>query len=134
MSENKLKENPREEEEKEEKIPRKKSNGSRNIIRFINVFGHVNRNQVVHSMPFILFISLLLIIYIGNNYYAEGLIRDIDRTKKELKEKRAEYISTKSRLMYHSNQSEMAKALEPFQVKESVHPPGKIFIAEEKRK
>jgi hypothetical protein len=113
--------------------PRKKSKPSafrKSFIKLNGVFGIFDRNQIVHLMPFILFVSFLLVGYISNSYYAERVIRDIDRTKAELKEKRAEYISTLSHLMYQSNQSEVAKSLAPFEIKESTVPPEKIFITE----
>ena len=102
----------------------------RGFVKVSSVFGIFDRNQIVHQMPFILFVSLILICYISNSYYAERMIRDIDKTKAELKEKRAEYISTMSRLMYQSNQSEVAKSLAPYEIKESTTPPEKIFITE----
>jgi hypothetical protein len=124
------------EETPREKPAAKKASykSTRNFLRFVNVFGGVSRNQIVHSMPFILFITLLLMGYISNSYYAEGIIRDIDKTKKELKEKRAEYITTMSRLMYVSNQSEVARLLADYGVKESTEPPRKISIADKKKK
>jgi hypothetical protein len=100
------------------------------FVKISGVFGIFDKNQIVHQMPFILFVSVLLIGYISNSYYAERIIRDIDKTKSELKEKRAEYISTLSQLMYQSNQSEVARSLAPFQIKESTTPPEKIFITE----
>ena len=128
MSENKIKKTLESEEVPKEKPLRKKKSFSstRKFIRFVNVFAGVNRNQVVNSMPFVLFITVLLMGYISNSYYAEGLIRDIDKTKKELKEKRAEYITTMSRLMYVSNQSEVARLLSGFEIKESTEPPYRI--------
>lgn len=133
MSVNRIKEKVATEEPVIEQAPKKSSiRTSRNFIRFMSMFGNVNRNQIVHSMPFILFISVLLIIYIGNSYYAEGLIREIDKTKNDMKEKRAEYISMKSKLMYFSNQSEVAKALELYQIKESTRPPFKIVVEQSK--
>ncbi len=130
MSENKIKEKKEAEAPEVAVKPGKKTSSkvSRNIIRFMNMFGFINRNQVVHAMPFILFITVLIIGYIGNSYYAEHIIREIDKKKTDLKEKRAQYISVMSRLMYQSNQSEVAKALEPFEIKENTEPPGKIFI------
>jgi hypothetical protein len=107
----------------------------KNVARMANgVFGIFDRNQIVRQMPFILFVSLIIIGYISNSYYAERMIREIDKTKSELKEKRAEYISTMSRLMYLCNQSEVAKVLVPYQIKESTEPPSKIFIAEATKK
>jgi hypothetical protein len=143
MAENKIKESKVNEPEEgtgsvteavKEPKPRKKksSRGARSFIRFMNLFGVFDRNQIVHSMPFILFITLLIIGYIANSYYAERVIREIDRTKTELKEKRAEYISTKSELVSQSKQSEVAKALESAQVKESTQPPKRIVMEVEK--
>lgn len=131
MSENKIKEKIVE-KIKTDKPPKKRTptKFSRSFIRFMNMFGIFSRNQVVHLMPFILFMTILLIGYIGNSYYAEHIIREIDKTKTDLKEKRAQYISIMSKLMYQSNQSEVAKALEPYQIKETIEPPAKIFITE----
>ena len=81
-------------------------------------------------MPFILFITLLIIGYIGNSYYAEHIIREIDKTKSDLKDNRAQYISIMSKLMYQSNQSEVAKVLAPYQITETTEPPGNIFITD----
>ena len=136
MSENKIKKTLESEEVPKEKPLRKKKSFSstRKFIRFVNVFAGVNRNQVVNSMPFVLFITVLLMGYISNSYYAESIIRDIDKTKRELKEKRAEYITTSSRLMYVSNQSEVAKLLSNYGVKESTEPPFKLYIKSSAKK
>ena len=136
MTRNKIKEPVIEEVVPEVKAPVKKTSfkSTRKFIQFANIFGVVSRNQVVNAMPFILFITVLLMVYISNGYYAEGLIREIDQTKKELKEKRAEYITTMSRLMYVSNQSEVAKMLSGFGVKESTEPPYRIINNKDKKK
>ena len=131
---NKLKPPPAPQESQEETTvpkPRKKAKPSlfkKGVNRFMGVFGIFERNQVVNLMPFILFVSVLIICYIANSYYAEKMIRDIDKTKVELKEKRAEHISIMSRLMYQSNQSEVARSLAPYEIKESTQPPSKIFV------
>lgn len=131
MSVNKLKQQTEEKPLEKRPVRRKPSSGfSNSIMKFMNMFGIFSRNQVVNMMPFILFLTILLIGYIGNSYYAEHLIREIDKTKHELKEKRAQYISVMSKLMYQSNQSEVARSLEQYQIKETIEPPDKIFISE----
>jgi hypothetical protein len=134
MAENKIKE--QEPEQEEEAAPKKKrpSKPARNLIRFMGVFGVFDRNQIVHAMPFILFITLLVMFYIGNSYYAESTIRKIDKIKIELNEKRAEYISTESDVMFRSKPSEVAKAVEPMQIKEPLEPPKRIIVRQEKKK
>ena len=73
---------------------------------------------------------MLIIGYIANSYYAERVIREIDKTKTELKEKRAEYISTKSMLMNNSRQSQVAGALESVNIKETTEPPKMIIVTD----
>ena len=72
--------------------------------------------------PFVLFISFLAFVYIANNYYAERKIRNINKIQKELKEIKYEHISTKSKLMQISKQSQIAKKMESTGIKESTEP------------
>ena len=99
----------------------------------MGVFGVLDRNQLVHAMPFILFITLLIIFYIGNSYNAESTIRQIDKMKVELKDKRAEFISTKSDVMFRSKPSEVAKAVQPMQIKEPLEPAKRIVVLQEEK-
>jgi hypothetical protein len=143
MAENRIRKKAEEPEEEndgvsgeaEERRPRSRKS-SRRFFRMMNVFGMFDRDQVVHAMPFIGFVTLLTIGYIANSYYAERVIREIGKTKKDIRELNAEYISTSSELMYRSRPSEVAKAVKGMGLKEPVEPPGKIVInqtPEEKR-
>lgn len=133
MGENKIKEEqPLPQEETPEKKKRS-SKSARNFIRFTSVFGVFSRNQIVHAMPFILFITGLIMFYIGNSYFAESTIRKIDKMQLELEEKRAEYISISSEVMRRSKPSEVAKAVEPMQIKEPLEPPKRIIVREERK-
>ncbi len=130
-TENKIKAEPK----PEKAAPKKKrsSRTERKLIRFMGVFGIFDRNQVVHAMPFILFVTVLIMFYIGNSYYAESTIRKIDKIKIELKERRAEFISTRSDVMFRSKPSEVAKAVEYMQIKESLEPPKRIVVEDGKK-
>jgi hypothetical protein len=136
MAENKIIEEPEPQEEPAEETPKKKKSPgqTKKIIRFIDVFGILDRNQLVHSMPFILFVTVLIMFYIGNSYDAESTIRKIDKIKVELNEKRAEFISTRSEVMFRSKPSEVAKAVEPMQIKEPLEPPKRIVVQQEAKK
>jgi hypothetical protein len=112
-------------------VPKKKKKKS---FSFMQVFGIFERQQIVNLMPFILFLTFLILIYIGNSYYAERTIRQIDKTKTELKEKRAEFISTSSELMFRTKQSEVAKAIAREGLKESVEPQKKIMVVTDNSK
>lgn len=143
MAENKRKPAPvveSEEELEEEQAPKPEAKAKKKakppvfFTRFADVFGVFKRNEIAKAMPFVLFVTFLIVCYIGNSYYAEKVIRDIEKTKNELKERRAEYISTMSQLMTESKQSEVARELSSYELKESTEPPQKIFAPEEKTK
>ena len=93
----------------------------------------INMGTIVSWMPFIFFLALMAILYIANTYYAEKTIREINQTKKELKDLRAEYIYTKSELMFSSRQSEVSKMVSDMAIKESTVPPRKIMVTKTKK-
>ena len=88
----------------------------------------LSKDNVLVHLPFILFLTLMGLGYIANGYYAEKSVREISRITAELKELKSEYITAKSELMFMSNQSEVARAVSPFGLKESTVPPKKIVV------
>jgi len=84
--------------------------------------------KALKHLPYFLFLAFAAILYIANGYYADGKIREVNKTNNQLKELRSEYISTKSDLMFASKQSEVAKAVEAEGLKEPVVPPIKIEV------
>jgi hypothetical protein len=116
------------EKKKEDSKGRKNVRAARKFLNVLSVDNFINRNNVVQTMPFVFFLTLLTIVYIANSYYGEKTIREIDSISKELKELRSEYISVKSELMFKSKQSEVAKSVEPMELRESVVPPKKIIV------
>ena len=83
----------------------------------------ISYRWVTKNMPFFLFLAMLAVVYIYNGHYADKLVRDINRTNKELKELQYEYKTLKSEVMFRSKQSELARAVEPFGLKELSSPP-----------
>jgi hypothetical protein len=88
----------------------------------------LSHEETLKFMPFLLFLSLLAVIYIANGYYSEANVRKQNKLTEELKDLRSEYIITKSDLMFISKQSEVAKASAVLGIKESVVPPKKIVV------
>ena|SRR3569833_318654 len=78
---------------------------------------------IMKNVTFFLFLAALAVVYIYNGHYADKIVRDINRTNKELKELQYEYKTLKSEVMFRSKQSELAKAVEPFGLKELMQPP-----------
>ena|ERR1700679_971541 len=89
--------------------------------------GQQGTRWVIKSMGrnigFFLFLAALAVVYIYNGHYADNISRDITRTDREVKELQYEYKTLKSEVMFRSKQSELAKAVEPFGLKELMHPP-----------
>lgn len=78
---------------------------------------------IMRNMPFFLFLAALAVIYIYNGHYADKVVRDINRTNQELKELQYEYKTLKSEVMFRSKESELARAVAPFGLKELTTPP-----------
>ncbi len=85
----------------------------------------LTRDSVINQLPFILFIVVLAIIYIGNRYNAEKIIRETSTIQNEIKDLRSEAITISSELMYISKQSEVEKLIKSKNINlvESAQPP-----------
>ena len=96
----------------------------------------LTRKSVIRQLPFILFLTFLAIIYIGNRYHAEKIVRKTVAIQNEINELRAEAITTAAELMFISKQSEVSKLVKQknLDLEESVEPPTKINISKRKRK
>ena len=80
------------------------------------------------TFRYLLYLALLAFIYIANNYYAETNIREINQLRKDLKELRYEYISTKTQLMHIEKQSQIEKQLAKRGIKKNKQPVKTIKI------
>ncbi len=84
----------------------------------------------VHYLPKIFFVMVLGLIYIGNTHYAEQTVRKINLIQIEVEDLRADYTTLKSDLMFSSKQSEVARKVKAFGLKESLIPPYKVVVEE----
>lgn len=101
---------------------------ARRWLKLMNVFSLVDKGVLLRIMPFIFFLTVLGLFYIGNSYTSERTIREIDKTSKEIKELRSEYISVKSDLMFVCRQSQVSKSVEAYGIKHLTTPPKKIVL------
>ena len=92
----------------------------------------VQHETVIRHMPFILFIALLALLYIWNNHYAVKSVKTINKNEKEIKQLKWEYLTAKSELEGKSKQSEVARLVEPYSIKELKAPPVKIYVDEQR--
>ncbi|MDR0713926.1 MAG: hypothetical protein LBF89_06690 [Bacteroidales bacterium] len=91
--------------------------------------GSILTNEfILKNIRFILWMTFLGVIYIGNRYHAEKIARNTNALQKEVNDLRAESITTAARLMNLSRQSKVVEMVESrhMDLVESVKPPYKI--------
>jgi len=121
---------PKEKKRLKFKVKAPKLSGANTIGKFLQSIidgTFLARENSVKTIPFLVFVTFIALLYIANTFLAERTIRSIETTKMELKELRAEYLSLKSEVMFGRNQSIVAKKILPTGIKESVEPPKKII-------
>ena len=100
------------------------------IERRLKLENYFEEGFPVKYLPKILFAMALGLIYISNTHYAEKTVRKINNIQAEVEDLRADYTTMKADLMFASKQSEVAKKVEPFKLKESLRPPYKVEVEE----
>jgi hypothetical protein len=90
----------------------------------------LTREKVVKQLPFLIYMVMIAVLYIANSYNADKGIIESVRLKKANEEYRYAYISTHSKLMNVSRQSELAHKLITTGLKELKVPPRKIIVPE----
>lgn len=88
----------------------------------------VGNKGIVGNIPFILYCSVLGIIYITLNHYAENTIRRINETAKDLKEARWKYIDEKTQLMFLTKESQLIDGVAKLGLEKTKVPPQKIQV------
>ncbi|HQK36945.1 MAG TPA: FtsL-like putative cell division protein [Bacteroidales bacterium] len=85
----------------------------------------LTRQAVLRQLPFILFLTLLAVLYIANRYNAMRMTRQVNELQAEIRELRARSITMAAELMNISRQSQVAKMVQEkgLDLKESVTPP-----------
>jgi hypothetical protein len=100
------------------------------VLRNILDGSILTRDAVIGQLPFIGFLTLIAVLYIGNRYHAEGILRQTVKLQAELKELRAESITSASKLMFASKQSEVARMVKEhgLGLEEAVEPPRQLKV------
>jgi hypothetical protein len=100
------------------------------IERRLKLENYFEEGFPVKYLPKILFVMVIGLIYISNTHYAEKTVRRINNIQAEVEDLRADYTTLKSDLMFASKQSEVAKKVKAFELKESLKPPYKVEVEE----
>lgn len=82
----------------------------------------------VQHLPKMIFVLVLGIFYISNTHYAEKTVRKINYLQTEVEDLRADFTTMKADLMFASKQSEVARKVQQYGLKETLKPPYKIVV------
>jgi hypothetical protein len=85
---------------------------------------------VLKNLLYIIFLTILGAIYIGNRFHAEKITRESSRLTREVRDLKAEALSTSANLMYVSKQSEVYRMVREkgLGLEELKTPPYKLIV------
>ncbi|WP_449438888.1 FtsL-like putative cell division protein [Pedobacter steynii] len=108
-------EEPEEDEELDIRIKKKEPVSENQFFKKLFTEGVVSKEAATEMLPFLIFLSVLGMLYIANSHMAIKNIRNIDQLSKEVKEMSWEYKSLKADLMFKSKLTEVAKKWIPWE-------------------
>jgi hypothetical protein len=114
--------------ENEEKIKKPTTTGS--FIKELLSGSMVSEKIILKNLGYVSFVTLLAAVYIGNRFHAERITRESTKLQREVKDLRAEALSTSADLMYISKQSEVYRLVRErgLNLEELKTPPYKLLV------
>jgi hypothetical protein len=90
----------------------------------------VSETIILKNLGYVSLVTLLAAIYIGNRFHDEKITRETAKLQKEVKDLRAEALSTSADLMYVSKQSEVFRLVKEkgLNLEEMKTPPYKLLV------
>lgn len=90
----------------------------------------VSEKIILKNLGYIAFITLLAAVYIANRFHAEKITRETSKLQQEVKDLRAESLSTSADLMDVSRQSEVERMImqKGLNLEELKTPPYKLLV------
>lgn len=90
----------------------------------------VSEKIILKNLGYVSLLAFLAAIYIGNRFHAEKITRESTRLQREVKDLRAESLSTSADLMYISKQSEVYSMIREkgLNLEELKIPPYKLLV------
>jgi|WetSurMetagenome_2_1015567.scaffolds.fasta_scaffold79173_2 hypothetical protein len=108
----------------------KKQNNSGNFIKELLSGTMVSEKLILKNLGYIALITILTAIYIGNRFNAEKITRESAKLQREVKDLRAESLSTTADLMFISRQSAVFSMVREkgLNLEELKAPPYKLIV------
>lgn len=124
------KENIKENSKEETRESPKKQINTGNFIKELLSGSMVSEKIILKNLGYISLITFLIAIYIGNRFHAERITRESTKLQREVKDLRAESLSTSADLMYLSKQSEVFAMIKEkgLNLEELKTPPYKLLV------
>ncbi|HPJ58117.1 MAG TPA: FtsL-like putative cell division protein [Bacteroidales bacterium] len=90
----------------------------------------ITEKIILRNLWYVLLLTFLAAIYIGNRFHAEKTTREISRLQREVKDLKAESLATSADLMYLSRQSEVYRQVRErgLNLEELKSPPYKLLV------
>jgi hypothetical protein len=90
----------------------------------------VSEKIILKNLGYVSLVTFLAAIYIGNRFHAEKITRESTRLQREVKDLRAESLSTSADLMYISKQSQVYTLVREkgLNLEELKTPPYKLLV------
>jgi hypothetical protein len=90
----------------------------------------VSEKIILKNLGYVALVTLLAAFYIGNRFHAEKITRETTKLLREVKDLRAESLSTSTDLMYVSKQSEVFRLVREkgLNLEELKTPPFKLLV------
>lgn len=91
----------------------------------------ISEKIILKNLGYVSLITILAALYIGNRFNAEKVTRETGRLQREVKDMKAESLSTSADLMYVSRQSEVYRLVREkgLKLEELKTPPYKLLVS-----
>ncbi|MEY5041438.1 MAG: hypothetical protein RLZZ414_986 [Bacteroidota bacterium] len=84
------------------------------------------------NLPFLLFLTLLGILYITNSYNVEANVRELEEIRKAIVEEKNHFVNTKTKVSLSGQRNEIAQRVDTLGLKDAKKPPYIIKMNNEK--
>lgn len=110
--------------------PKKAPSTVSSMVDKVTKAGVFENGLPVKYLPYVLFLAVLAIVYIGNAHFSEKLDLKHQKMKVELEGLKAKYNTLKADYMFDSKQSEVEKRVVKQEIQNTKQPP--IWLKEKK--
>jgi len=116
-----------------DKKKQEKKPGDRQNISFMKELlsgTMVSEKIILKNIWYVLLVTFLIAVYIGNRFHAEKVTRELSKLQREVRDLRSESLSTSADLMTLSRQSEVSRLIKErgLTLEELKTPPYKVVV------